>query len=58
MIVAPVGVLAVDDARLVRMQLQPDLFQPTRDRTPHLAGLLFAVAVPKRLQAKVIGFSE
>ena len=51
MIVAPVDVLAVDDARLVRMQLQPDLFQPTRDRIPHLAGLLLAVAVHHRIVA-------
>src|SRR6184192_1604567 len=35
MIATPVGVLAVDDAGLVRMQLQTDCRQPLREGVPH-----------------------
>jgi hypothetical protein len=48
MITAPVVILAVDDARLVRMKLQTDLRQPPRDRVAHLTGLLLADAVHHR----------
>jgi hypothetical protein len=40
-----VRVLAVHDARLVRMQLQTDLRQTISDRIPHVAGLALAAAV-------------
>lgn len=41
--IVPVGVLAVDDARLVRMQLQTDRRQPLREAIPHLAGLILTL---------------
>jgi hypothetical protein len=51
MIATPVGVLAVDDARLVRMQLQTDLRQASSDRVPHPQGLGPAAAVHHRVIA-------
>ena len=51
MIVTPVGVLAVDDARLVRMQLQTDLRQASSDRVPDLVGLGLAATVHDRVVA-------
>ena len=42
---APHSILAVDDPRLVGMQFQPDLDQPTTDRLPHLPGLAFGHAM-------------
>src|SRR3954469_13166646 len=44
MIATPVVVLAVDDARLVRMQLQTDRRQPLREGVPHLPGPLLTDA--------------
>lgn len=46
-----VRVLAVDDARLIWMQLQTDLRQSRSDRVPHLPGLTFAAAVHHRVIA-------
>src|SRR5664279_2156343 len=51
MIVTPVGVLAVDDAGLVRMEFQTDRRQSLREGVPHLAGLFLAVAVNHRIIA-------
>jgi hypothetical protein len=51
MIATPVGVLAVDDAPLVRVQLQTDCRQPRREAGSYLAGLLLAVAVNHRVIA-------
>src|SRR2546421_8368558 len=43
------AVLAVHDPRLVGMQLQPDLGEPTTDRLPHLAGLTLSHAMDHRI---------
>ena len=51
MIVTPVDVPAVDDARLVRMQFQTDRRQPLREASPNLTGLLLACAVDHRIIA-------
>ena len=45
----PSAVLAVHNPRLVGMQFQPDLSEPTTDRLPHLAGLAFGHAVDHRI---------
>jgi len=51
MIATPVGVLAIHDARLVRMQLQTDLRQASSDRVPDPVGLGLAAAVHHRVIA-------
>ncbi len=51
MLAAPVSVLAVDDARLARMQLQADGRQPFRQGIPHHDGLRLAAAVNHRIIA-------
>lgn len=50
--VTPLSVLAVCNLRFVRVEFQPDLGQPIRDRRTHIVGLTFAVAVHNQVSSR------